>query len=64
MEEERPELKETLEQYQPQAKDILVTAFLPINSVPALDMLSLELRFLINSELKQEEQDKAIKAAN
>lgn len=40
MKEERPELAETLKQYQLQAKDILAAAFLPVNSVPALDTLS------------------------
>ena len=64
MKEERPELEETLKQYQLQAKDILAAAFLPVNSVPALDTLSPELRLLINLELKQKEQDKAIEAVN
>ncbi|MEO2801015.1 ORF6N domain-containing protein, partial [Flavonifractor plautii] len=36
----------------------------PVNSVPALDTLSPELRLLINLELKQKEQDKAIEAVN
>ena len=42
----------------------LAAAFLPVNSVPALDTLSPELRLLINLELKQKEQDKAIEAVN
>ena len=61
---ETPELAEMLEVYQLQAKDILAAAFLPVNSVPALDTLSPELRLLINLELKQKEQDKAIEAVN
>ncbi len=64
MQAEAPYLAERLEAYQLQAKDILAAAFLPVNSVPALDTLSPELRLLINLELKQKEQDKAIEAVN
>ena len=64
MEAETPYLAERLEAYQLQAKDILAAAFLTVNSVPALDTLSPELRLLINLELKQKEQDKAIEAVN
>lgn len=64
MEAGTPYLAERLEAYQLQAKDILAAAFLPVNSVPALDTLSPELRLLINLELKQKEQDKAIEAVN
>lgn len=64
MQAEAPYLTERLEAYQLQAKDILAAAFLPVNSVPALDTLSPELRLLINLELKQKEQDKAIEAVN
>ena len=64
MQAETPYLAERLEAYQLQAKDILAAAFLPVNSVPALDTLSPELRLLINLELKQKEQDKAIEAVN
>lgn len=64
MQAETPYLAERLEAYQLQAKDILAAAFLPANSVPALDTLSPELRLLINLELKQKEQDKAIEAVN
>lgn len=64
MQAETPYLAERLEAYQLQAKDILAAAFLPVNSVPALDTLSPELRLLINLELKQKEQDKAIEAVS
>lgn len=64
MKEERPELAATLKEYQLRAKDVLAAAFLPVSAVPDLDALSPTLRVLINLELKQREQDKAIEAVN
>ncbi|MBU5230021.1 phage antirepressor N-terminal domain-containing protein [Intestinimonas butyriciproducens] len=64
MEAETPELAANLEQYQLRAKDVLAAAFLPVSAVPDLDALSPTLRVLINLELKQREQDKAIEAVN
>ena len=64
MKEERPELAATLKKYQLRAKDVLAAAFLPVSAVPDLDALSPTLRVLINLELKQREQDKAIEAVN
>ena len=64
MEAETPELAEKLMEYQLKAKDVLAAAFLPVTAVPALDTLSPELRLLINMELKQKEQEKALEAMN
>ena len=60
MEAETPELSEKLMEYQLKAKDVLAAAFLPVAATPDLDTLSPELRLLINMELKQKEQDRAI----
>lgn len=60
MEAETPELAEKLMEYQLKAKDVLAAAFLPVAATPDLDTLSPELRLLINMELKQKEQDRAI----
>ena len=43
---------------------MLAAAFLPVSAVPDVDSLSPELRVLINLELKQKEQDRAIKQMN
>lgn len=64
MEQETPELAEKLMEYQLKAKDVLAAAFLPVSSVPDVDLLSPELRVLINLELKQKEQDRAIERMN
>lgn len=64
MKEEHPELAKALKEYQLKAKDVLAAAFLPVTAVPALDTLSPELRLLINMELKQKEQEKALEAMN
>lgn len=64
MEAENPELAASLERYQLRAKDVLAAAFLPVSAAPDLDALSPTLRVLINLELKQKEQDKAIEAVN
>lgn len=64
MEAETPELALRLMEYQLKAKDVLAAAFLPVAAVPALDTLSPELRLLINMELKQKEQEKALEAMN
>ena len=64
MEAETPELAARLMEYQLKAKDVLAAAFLPVAAVPALDTLSPELRLLINMELKQKEQEKALEAMN
>lgn len=64
MEAETPELAENLEQYQLRAKDVLAAAFLPVSATPDIDTLSPELRLLINMELKQKEQSKAIEEVN
>lgn len=64
MEAETPELAANLEQYQLKAKDVLAAAFLPVNAAPDIDALSPELRVLINLELQQKEQAKAIEAVN
>ena len=64
MEAETPELAETLMEYQLKVKDVLAAAFLPVASVPNLDTLSPELRLLINMELKQKEQEKALAETN
>lgn len=60
MEAETPELAEKLMEYQLKAKDVLAAAFLPVAAAPDLDTLSPELRLLINMDLKQKEQDRAI----
>lgn len=64
MEEETPDLAAKLEQYQLRAKDVLAAAFLPVNAAPDLDALSPTLRVLINLELRQKEQDRAIADVN
>jgi hypothetical protein len=64
MEAETPELAARLMEYQLKVKDVLAAAFLPVAAVPALDTLSPELRLLINMELKQKEQEKALEAMN
>lgn len=64
MEAETPELADRLEQYQLRAKDVLAAAFLPVSAAPAMDALSPELRLLINLELQQKEQNRAIEAVN
>lgn len=64
MEAETPELAARLMEYQLKAKDVLAAAFLPVAAVPDLDTLSPELRLLINMELKQKEQEKALEAMN
>lgn len=62
MEAETPELAANLEQYQLRAKDVLAAAFLPVEAAPNINELSPTLRVLINLELKQKEQDKALAA--
>lgn len=62
MKEEHPELASTLKEYQLRAKDVLAAAFLPVSTTPNLDALSPTLRVLINLELNQKEQAKAIVA--
>ena len=64
MEAETPELADRLEQYQLRAKDVLAAAFLPVSAAPDMDALSPELRLLINLELQQKEQNRAIEAVN
>ena len=64
MEAETPELADRLEQYQLRAKDVLAATFLPVSAAPDMDALSPELRLLINLELQQKEQNRAIEAVN
>lgn len=64
MKEEHPELASTLKEYQLRAKDVLAAAFLPVSTTPNLDALSPTLRVLINLELKQKEQERALEAVN
>lgn len=64
MEAETPELADRLEQYQLRAKDVLAAAFMPVNATPGLDALSPQLLCLINIELRQQEQAKAIEDTN
>lgn len=64
MEAETPVLAANLEQYQLRAKDVLAAAFLPAEAAPDMNALSPTLRVLINLELKQKEQDRAIEAVN
>lgn len=64
MEEETPDIADALEAYQLSAKDVLAAAFLPVSAVPNIDALSPELRCLINLEIQQKEQSKAIAAVN
>lgn len=64
MEAETPVLAANLEQYQLRAKNVLAAAFLPAEAAPDMNALSPTLRVLINLELKQKEQDRAIEAVN
>lgn len=60
MEQETPELAANLMEYQLKAKDVLAAAFLPVAAVPNLDILTPELRQMINMELRLQEQEKAM----
>lgn len=64
MEAETPALADRLEQYQLRAKDVLAAAFMPVSATPDLDALSPQLKCLINIELRQREQAKAIEDTN
>lgn len=64
IEAETPALADRLEQYQLRAKDVLAAAFMPVSATPDLDALSPQLKCLINIELRQREQAKAIEDTN
>lgn len=64
MKAEKPELVETLKQYQLKAKDVLAAAFLPSYVMPDYGSLSPQLQLLINMEVEQKRQAEALAKVN
>lgn len=64
MKADKPELVETLKQYQLKAKDVLAAAFLPSYAMPDYGNLSPQLQLLINMEVEQKRQAAALAEVN
>lgn len=64
MKADKPELVETLKQYQLKAKDALAAAFLPSYAMPDYGKLSPQLQLLINMEVEQKRQAAALAEVN